>query len=69
MKHTKFLILTSVVVLVLNLKNMDDQEHSPLENDELSEYDIYSKTPPRTKILRKNRDRKNRERQTRYIII
>ncbi|KAJ8933736.1 hypothetical protein NQ314_013829, partial [Rhamnusium bicolor] len=41
---------------------MDD--HSPLENDELSEYDIYGKTPPRTKILRKNRDRKQREKQT-----
>ncbi|XP_050500653.1 mitogen-activated protein kinase kinase kinase 4 isoform X1 [Diabrotica virgifera virgifera] len=42
---------------------MDDPEQSPLENDELSEYDIYSKTPPRTKILRKNRERKNRDRQ------
>ncbi|CAG9857381.1 unnamed protein product [Phyllotreta striolata] len=48
---------------------MDDQDHSPLENDELSEYDIYSKTPPRTKILRKNRDRKVRERQTSSPIV
>ncbi|KAJ8977698.1 hypothetical protein NQ317_005431 [Molorchus minor] len=41
---------------------MDDQ--SPLDNDELSEYDIYGKTPPRTKILRKNRERKQRDKQT-----
>lgn len=38
---------------------MDD--YSPLDNDELSEYDIYGKTPPRTKILRKNRERKQRD--------
>lgn len=37
---------------------MDDL--SPLETDDLSEYDIYGKTPPRTKILRKNRERKSR---------
>ncbi|XP_018572330.1 uncharacterized protein LOC108911791 [Anoplophora glabripennis] len=41
---------------------MDD--YSPLDNDELSEYDIYGKTPPRTKILRKNRERKQRDKQT-----
>ncbi|CAG9822697.1 unnamed protein product [Phaedon cochleariae] len=38
---------------------MDD--HSPLETDELSDYDIYGRTPPRTKLLRKNRERKQRE--------
>ncbi|XP_072379939.1 mitogen-activated protein kinase kinase kinase 4 isoform X2 [Diabrotica undecimpunctata] len=48
---------------------MDDPEQSPLENDELSEYDIYSKTPPRTKILRKNRERKNRDRQSSTPVI
>lgn len=37
------------------------EEYSPFENDELSEYDVYSKTPPRMKILRKNRERRQRE--------
>ncbi|XP_057666250.1 mitogen-activated protein kinase kinase kinase 4 [Diorhabda carinulata] len=43
---------------------MDDQENSPVDNDDLSEFDIYSKTPPRTKILRKNRERNLRDRHS-----
>lgn len=39
------------------------------ESDELSKYDIYGRTPPRTKILRKNRERKNRySRQVKHHI-
>ncbi|XP_074030736.1 mitogen-activated protein kinase kinase kinase 4 isoform X2 [Leptinotarsa decemlineata] len=35
---------------------------SSADSDELTEYDIYGKTPPRTKISRKNRERKQKER-------
>jgi mitogen-activated protein kinase kinase kinase 4 len=36
-------------------------DYSPVDQDyDLSDYDLYSKTPPRTKILRKNRERKQR---------
>ncbi|CAH1963334.1 unnamed protein product [Acanthoscelides obtectus] len=41
---------------------MDD--YSSLDDDELNDYDIYGKTPPRTKILRKNRERRQKERET-----
>ncbi|EEZ98383.1 mitogen-activated protein kinase kinase kinase 4 [Tribolium castaneum] len=39
--------------------------YSPIEQDcDLSDYDLYSKTPPRTKILRKNRERKQKHKDT-----
>ncbi|XP_031337464.1 mitogen-activated protein kinase kinase kinase 4 isoform X2 [Photinus pyralis] len=42
--------------------NMSTNEDSSVEhNDELSEYDIYGTTPPRTRILRRNRARRQRE--------
>ncbi|KAK5649503.1 hypothetical protein RI129_000532 [Pyrocoelia pectoralis] len=42
--------------------NMSTNEDSSLEqNDELSEYDKYGTTPPRTRILRRNRARRQRE--------
>ncbi|VEN46850.1 unnamed protein product [Callosobruchus maculatus] len=41
---------------------MDD--YSSLDDDQLNDYDIYGKTPPRTKILRKNRERRQKERET-----
>lgn len=40
---------------------LDMEDYSPVENDELSEYEMYSKTPPRMKILRKNRERRHRD--------
>ncbi|KAG5876197.1 hypothetical protein JTB14_001940 [Gonioctena quinquepunctata] len=39
-------------------ETMDDT----VESDDLGEYDIYGKTPPRTKISRKNRERKQKGR-------
>lgn len=36
-------------------------EYYEMENEnDLSEFDIYGKTPPRTKILRKNREKKQK---------
>lgn len=38
---------------------VDDDEDSPVGSDDLSEYEMYGMTPPRTK-------RRNRERQQRH---
>ncbi|KAF2900746.1 hypothetical protein ILUMI_05448 [Ignelater luminosus] len=39
----------------------DNEDSSVDHNDELSEYEQYGTTPPRTRILRRNRERKQRD--------
>lgn len=39
----------------------DNESDSLLEQHDEYEYDHYGKTPPRTRILRRNRERKQRE--------
>lgn len=39
----------------------DNEDSSVDHNDELSEFEQYGTTPPRTRILRRNRERKQRD--------
>lgn len=60
LNREKYCVFARVILNYCSECTMEHRpEHYDMEND-LSEFDIYGKTPPRTKILRKNREKKHR---------